>query len=34
MGWPDDAERADRVARSLVLDGLAVVVDGRYRLTS
>lgn len=33
MGWPADAERAARVAASLVVDGLAVVADdGTYRL--
>lgn len=32
MGWPDDPERARRVAQSLVRDGLAVVVDGRFAL--
>ena len=32
MGWPDDAERAVRVAATLVVDGLAVVDGGRYRL--
>ena len=32
MGWPDDPARADRVASTLVRDGLAVL-DGRvYRL--
>ena len=32
MGWPDDALRAGRVAESLVVDGLAVVVDDELRL--
>ena len=32
MGWPDDTERAVRVAATLVVDGLAVVDGGRYRL--
>lgn len=32
MGWPDDAERASRVAATLVRDGLAVTVDGTYVL--
>jgi hypothetical protein len=32
MGWPDDAHRAVRVAATLVVDGLAVVDGGRYRL--
>ena len=32
MGWPDDPERADRVAATLVRDGLAVVVDGVWTL--
>lgn len=27
MGWPDDQDRADRVASTVVADGLAVV-DG------
>ena len=32
MGWPDPA-RAERVATTLVADGLAVrAVDGSYRL--
>ena len=32
MGWPDDNERAERVAATLVRDGVAAVVDGEYRL--
>ena len=34
MGWPDDAERAERVAATLVADGLAEVdpVTGAHRL--
>jgi A/G-specific adenine glycosylase len=33
MGWPTDAERAGRVASTLVLDGLAEITpEGRYRL--
>lgn len=32
MGWPDDPERAVRVAVTLVADGLAVVEHGSYRL--
>jgi A/G-specific adenine glycosylase len=33
MGWPDDADRAERVARTLVADGLAVRSSkGRYSL--
>lgn len=32
MGWPDDPERAVRIARSLVADGLVVRVDGRWSL--
>jgi A/G-specific adenine glycosylase len=32
MGWPDDAPRAERVAATLVADGLAVRDRGRYRL--
>lgn len=33
MGWPDDPVRAERLAASLVTDGLAVVdTDGTFRL--
>jgi A/G-specific adenine glycosylase len=33
MGWPTDADRAGRVALTLVLDGLAELTpEGRYRL--
>lgn len=32
MGWPDDTARAERVARTLLADGLAVHFDGHYRL--
>lgn len=32
MGWPDDPERAERVAATLVADGLAVVRGASYRL--
>jgi hypothetical protein len=32
MGWPDDVERAQRVAQTLVRDRLAVVESGAYRL--
>ena len=32
MGWPEDRERADRVASGLVSDGLVEHVDGRYAL--
>jgi len=32
MGWPDDAARAERVAASVVADGLAVLDGDRYRL--
>jgi len=32
MGWPDDAERAERVAAGLVREGLAVVAEDEYRL--
>lgn len=33
MGWPDDPDRAHRVAATLVVDGLATVTaDGTYRL--
>lgn len=32
MGWPDDAARAERVARKLVADGLAVTDGGVLRL--
>ena len=28
MGWPDDPDRAERVARTLVVDGLARVDEG------
>jgi A/G-specific adenine glycosylase len=32
MGWPEDPERAARVAATLVADGLAVEAAGRYAL--
>lgn len=32
MGWPDDASRAERVAASLVVDGLVVVDEDGYSL--
>ena len=32
MGWPDDEERAARVASTLVRDGLAAHADGRWTL--
>jgi A/G-specific adenine glycosylase len=32
MGWPDDPERAARVAQTVVADGLAVEEQGVYRL--
>ena len=32
MGWPDDPERAAKVAATVVADGLAAVRDGSYRL--
>jgi len=32
MGWPDDPERAERVADTLVRDGLVDQRDGTYRL--
>lgn len=33
MGWPDDEDRAVRVAQTLIADGLVVrAPDGRYRL--
>lgn len=32
MGWPDDPERAERVAATLVADGLAVRTGEEYRL--
>jgi A/G-specific adenine glycosylase len=32
MGWPTDPDRANRVAVTLLSDGLAVLHDGRYRL--
>ncbi len=34
MGWPGDAARAERVAATLVGDGLAVHENGRYLLPS
>jgi A/G-specific adenine glycosylase len=33
MGWPDDPVRADRVAATLVADGLVVRDGNRYRLS-
>ena len=32
MGWPDDPGRAQRVADTLVADGLVATSDGAYRL--
>lgn len=32
MGWPDDPDRAERVAATLVADGLAIRDDAGYRL--
>ncbi len=32
IGWPDDPERAHRVATRLVADGLAVSHEGELRL--
>jgi A/G-specific adenine glycosylase len=32
MGWPDDDARAERVASTLLADGLAELADGRYQL--
>lgn len=32
MGWPDDPDRAGRVAETVVSDGLAVRTDGHFRL--
>ena len=32
MGWPHDAERAERVAATLVRDGVAVLFEDGYRL--
>jgi A/G-specific adenine glycosylase len=32
MGWPDDHERASRVAATVVADGLAIRVGDRYEL--
>ena len=32
MGWPDDPARAERVAWTVVRDGLAVLDAGVYRL--
>ncbi|MDH3300871.1 MAG: A/G-specific adenine glycosylase [Acidimicrobiia bacterium] len=34
MGWADDTSRAERVAATLVADGLTVHVNGRYLLPS
>jgi A/G-specific adenine glycosylase len=34
MGWPDDAARAQRVAETLIVDGLASRRGDRYRLSS
>jgi len=36
MGWPGDAPRAERVAATLVADGLATRADGdgAYQLSS
>ena len=31
-GWPDDPQRAERVAAGLVADGLAVLRGGRLHL--
>ena len=31
MGWPGQRDRAERVAGSLVADGLLVLDAGRYR---
>jgi len=33
MGWPDDVDRATRVAATLVADGLIEQTEGRYHLT-
>ena len=32
MSWPHDSERAERVAATLVRDGVVIVVEGQYRL--
>lgn len=32
MGWPEDPDRAERVAAGLIIDGLAVRDDRHYRL--
>jgi hypothetical protein len=32
MGWPEDPERAARVAATLVKDGLAVERNGEFHL--
>ena len=32
MGWPNDLYRAERVAATVVADGLAQLTEGRYRL--
>ena len=34
MGWPNDLCRAERVAATVVADGLAQLTEGRYRLPS
>jgi A/G-specific adenine glycosylase len=34
MGWPDDLARAERVAATVVADGLAVRDADGYRLTT
>jgi hypothetical protein len=34
MGWPDDLGRAERVAASVVSDGLAARRGSRYLLTA
>jgi hypothetical protein len=33
MGWPDDPARAERVAGTLLADGLVQLTRGRYHLT-
>jgi A/G-specific adenine glycosylase len=32
IGWPDDAARAERVAATLVADGLAMIDGAHFRL--
>jgi hypothetical protein len=34
MGWPDDPARAERVAATLLTDGLVARAAAEYRLSS